>query len=54
MKKRVSPGCSITSFNWTKWWFRSFFTHGVVLVLWRVGVILGNWYGIQGQNYIAM
>ena len=28
-------------------------SHGVVLVIWRVGVILGNGYGIQGQNYVA-
>ena len=28
-----------------------FFTHGVVLVLWRVGAILGNECGIQGKNY---
>ena len=27
---------------------------GVVLALWRVGAILGNGYGIQGQNYVAM
>ena len=26
----------------------------VVLVLWKIGVILGNGYGIQGQNYVAM
>ena len=32
----------------------AFFTHGIVLVLWRVGVILGNEYGIQAQNYVAM
>ena len=27
---------------------------GVVLVLWRVGAILGNGYGIQGKKYVAM
>ena len=32
----------------------SFFTHGIVLVLWGVGAILGNEYGIQAQNYVAM
>ena len=26
----------------------------MVLVLWEVGAILGNGYGIQGQNYVAM
>ena len=26
----------------------------VVLVLWEVGAILGDRYGIQGQNYIAL
>ena len=30
------------------------FTHGMVLVLWGVGAILGNGYGIQRQNYVAM
>ena len=28
--------------------------HGVVLVLWRLGTILGNGCGVQGQNYVAM
>ena len=28
--------------------------HGAVLVLWRVGAILKNGYGIQGQIYVAM
>ena len=32
----------------------TFFTHGMVLVLWGVGAILGNAHGIQGQNYVAM
>ena len=32
----------------------AFFTHGMVLVLWRVGTILGNGNGIQEQNYVAM
>ena len=32
----------------------AFFTHGMVLVLWGVGAILGNEYGIQGQNYVEM
>ena len=32
----------------------AFFTHGMVLVLWRVGTILGNGHGIQKQNYVAM
>ena len=50
----VSPGCLSTSFNWTKWWFWHFFEHGIVLILWRVCAILGNVYGIQGQNYVAM
>ena len=27
--------------------------HGMVLVLWEVEAILGNGYGIQGQNYVA-
>ena len=40
-------------FDWTKWWFWCFIEHGVVLVLWRVGAILSNGYGIQGQNYVA-
>ena len=31
-----------------------FFMHGMILVLWGVGAILGNGYGIQGQNYVAM
>ena len=26
----------------------------MVLVLWRVGDILGNGYGIQRQNYVAL
>ena len=30
------------------------FTHGMVLVLWGVGAILGNEYGIQGQNNVEM
>ena len=30
------------------------FTHGMVLVLWGVCAILGNGYGIQGQNYVEM
>ena len=32
----------------------AFFTHGMVLVLWGVGIILGNGYGIQGQNNVEM
>ena len=32
----------------------AFFTHGMVLVLWGDGAILGNGYGIQGQNYVEM
>ena len=32
----------------------AFFTHGVVLVRWWVGPILGNVCGIQGQNYVEM
>ena len=32
----------------------AFFAHGVILVLWGVGAILGNGYGIQRQNYVAM
>ena len=32
----------------------AFFMHGMVLVLWGVGAILGNGYGIQEQNYVAM
>ena len=32
----------------------AFFTHGMVLVLWEVGAILDNGYGIQGQNYVEM
>ena len=31
-----------------------FFTHGMVLVLWGVDVILGNGYGIWGQTYVAL
>ena len=27
--------------------------HGMVLVLWEVGAILGNGYEIQGQSYVA-
>ena len=30
------------------------FTYGMVLVLWGVGAILGNEYGIQGQNNVEM
>ena len=30
------------------------FTHGMVLVLWGVGAVLGNGYGIQGQNYVEL
>ena len=26
----------------------------MVLVPWGVGAILGNWYEIQGQNYVAL
>ena len=26
----------------------------MVLVLWRVGAVLGNGYGIQGQNYAVI
>ena len=26
----------------------------MALVLWAVGAILGNGYGIQGQNYVAL
>ena len=26
----------------------------MVLVLWEVDAILGNGYGIQGQNYVAL
>ena len=32
----------------------AFFMHGMILVLWGVGASLGNGYGIQGQNYVAM
>ena len=32
----------------------AFFTQGVVLVLMKVGAVLGNGCGIQGQNYVAM
>ena len=32
----------------------AFFAHGVILVLWGVGAILGNGYGIQRQNYVAL
>ena len=28
--------------------------HGMALVLWGVGAILGNGYGIQGQAYVAL
>ena len=28
--------------------------NGVVLVVWKDGAILGNGYGIQRQNYVAM
>ena len=31
-----------------------FFTHGMVLVLWGVGAILGNGYGILGKNYATL
>ena len=31
-----------------------FFADGMVLVLWGLGVILGNGYGIWGQNYVAL
>ena len=33
---------------------RKFFKDAVVLVIWRVGAILGNEYGFQAQNYVAM
>ena len=26
----------------------------LVVVLWRIGTILGNGYGVQGQNYVAL
>ena len=26
----------------------------MVLVVWEIGAILGNGYGIQGQNYVAL
>ena len=26
----------------------------MVLVVWEIGAILGNGYGIQGQNYFAL
>ena len=32
----------------------AFFAHGMAFVLWGVGAILGNGYGIQEQNYVAM
>ena len=32
----------------------AFFTNGMALVLWGVGAIIGNEYGIQGQNYVEM
>ena len=41
----VSPGCYITPFDCS---------NGMALVLWGVGAILGNGYGIQEQNYVAM
>ena len=31
-----------------------FYTHGMVLVLWGVGAILGNGYRIQWQNYVEI
>ena len=31
----------------------AFFCDDIVLVLWRVGAVLENGYGIQGQNYVA-
>ena len=31
-----------------------FFTYGMILVLWGVGPILRNGYGIYGQNYVAL
>ena len=31
-----------------------FFTYGMVLVLWGVGPILENGYGILGQNYVVL
>ena len=30
-----------------------FFCNDIVLVLFRVGAVLENGYGIQGQNYVA-
>ena len=30
------------------------FTHGMFLVLWGVGALLGNEYGIRAQNYVAL
>ena len=32
----------------------AFFMHGMILVLWGVGVILGNGYRSREQNYIAL
>ena len=31
-----------------------FFIHGVVLVLWRLGAIVENGYGIQGHSCVAI
>ena len=31
----------------------AFLCDDIVLVLWRVGAVLENGYGIQGQNYVA-
>ena len=30
------------------------FIHGIVTVLWRLGAIVGNGYGIQWHNYVAI
>ena len=53
-EESVSPGCLTIPFNSTKWWSWSFLGYGVVLVLSRVGTILGSGYEIKGQNYVAI
>ena len=49
----VSP---IPHYDWANGFSVDVFscTMKMFLFLWRVGTILGNGYGIQGQNYVAL
>ena len=54
--KRVSPCVLCPPYDWANGGSADVFLHmmSMVLVLWRVGAILENRYGIQGQNYVAL